>query len=106
MLPFQYMYRYRELTGKGNFHLFAPNRKQKQQTSVCWKWKMKMEFVFLGRQTKNGNQRLLFQQTCPSMRISRRIDSVYMCTDKHSAHHMQLRYLNRFCVRSSDKQTP
>jgi hypothetical protein len=31
----------------------------------------KRMFVFLGRQTINGNRRLLFQQTCPSMPISR-----------------------------------
>jgi hypothetical protein len=27
----------------------------------------KLKFVFLGQQTITGNQRLLFQQTCPSM---------------------------------------
>ncbi len=27
----------------------------------------KRKFVFLGRQTRNGSQRLLHQQTCPSM---------------------------------------
>jgi hypothetical protein len=37
-----------------NFRLFATNEKGKRK------------FVFLGRQTMNGNQRLLFQQTCPS----------------------------------------
>jgi hypothetical protein len=39
--------------GKQNFRLFAEEKK----------WK----FVFLGRQTINGNGRLLFQQTCLSM---------------------------------------
>jgi hypothetical protein len=29
-----------------------------------------MEFVLLDRQTINGNQRLLFQQTCPSVDLS------------------------------------
>ncbi len=28
----------------------------------------KRKFVFLGRQTINGNQRLLCQQTCPSVK--------------------------------------
>ncbi len=41
----------------GGFHLFAANVKQK--------------FVFLGCQTGNGNQRLLFQPTCLSMPIAR-----------------------------------
>ncbi len=45
------------------------NGKKKQQTSVCFlqmensRWK----FVFFGRQTINGNRRLLFRQICPSM---------------------------------------
>jgi hypothetical protein len=34
-----------------------------------WKWK----YVFLGQQTINGNQQLLFKQTCPSMDL----DSIY-----------------------------
>jgi hypothetical protein len=38
-----------------NFRLFAANRNGKQK------------FVFLGRQTKSGNRRVLFQQTYPSM---------------------------------------
>ncbi len=29
--------------------------------------KGKQKFVFLGQQTINGNQRLLFQKMCPSM---------------------------------------
>ncbi len=41
-----------------NFRLFAENRN------------IKGKFVFLGRQTMNGNRRLLFQQTCPSMPLS------------------------------------
>ncbi len=49
MLPFQYicMYGKTKLTERGNFHLF----------------------VFLDRQTINGNGRLLFQQMWPSMVI-------------------------------------
>ncbi len=45
--------------------------KNKWQTSVCFLprenriWK----FVFLSRQMINGNRRLLFQETCPSMLI-------------------------------------
>jgi hypothetical protein len=46
-----YIYPEKELTENENFHLFAANRKKK--------------FVFLGRQTINGNRRLLFQQTRP-----------------------------------------
>jgi hypothetical protein len=42
-----------ELTENGNFRLFAENKKRK--------------FVFLGRQTIHGKQRVLCQQTCPSM---------------------------------------
>jgi hypothetical protein len=42
-----------ELSENGSFRLFAADGKRK--------------FVFLGQQTINGNQRLLFQQTCPSM---------------------------------------
>jgi hypothetical protein len=54
MLLFQYIYiQAVELKENRNFYLFAANRKRK--------------FVFLGRQSKNSNQRLLFQQTCPSM---------------------------------------
>ncbi len=34
---------------------------------VCCKWKWKIEVCFLWSATTNGNQRLLFQQTCPSM---------------------------------------
>jgi hypothetical protein len=54
----------------GNSRLFAANGKQKRQTnfrsfSANGKWK----FVYLGRQTKNGNRRLLFRQRCPSMVI-------------------------------------
>jgi hypothetical protein len=41
-----------------NFLLFSA--KGKRQTEVC----------FLGRQTINGNRRLLFLQTCPSMQKS------------------------------------
>ncbi len=52
MLPFQYILYIRK-TKTANFRLFFANRKRK--------------FVFLGRQTINGNRRLLFQQTCPSM---------------------------------------
>ncbi len=48
---FQYTYIY----GNGKLPLFSANRK----------WKL----VFLGRQTINGNQHLLFQQTCPSMLV-------------------------------------
>ncbi len=29
--------------------------------------KQKWKFIFLGRQMFNGNRRLLFQKTCPSM---------------------------------------
>jgi hypothetical protein len=39
----------------GNIRLFAANGNGKRK------------FVFLGRQPINGNQRLLCQQTCPSM---------------------------------------
>jgi hypothetical protein len=33
----------------------------------------KRKFVYLGRQTINGNRHLMFQQTCPSMRIISKI---------------------------------
>jgi hypothetical protein len=42
-----------ELKEEDNISLFAANGKRK--------------FVFLGRQMINGNRRLLFQQTCPSI---------------------------------------
>jgi hypothetical protein len=51
-LPFVCCKREMEMT---DFRLFAANGNRK--------WK----FVFLFRQTINGNRRLLFQQTCPSM---------------------------------------
>jgi hypothetical protein len=63
-----------ELTENRNFRLFAANTKGKRQTSICLlqmeteNWK----FVFIGRQTINSNRRLLFQQTCPSLEISRK----------------------------------
>ncbi len=41
-----------------NFHLFTANRNGKRK------------FLFLGWETINGNQRLLFQQKCPSMVIT------------------------------------
>jgi hypothetical protein len=44
-----------ELMENGNFRLLAANGNGKRK------------FVFLGRQTINGNRRLLFQQTCLSM---------------------------------------
>ncbi len=46
--------------------------KQKWQTSVWFaeNGNEKQNFVFLGQQTINGNRRLLFQQTCPSMYTS------------------------------------
>ncbi len=47
-----YIYIYTE---NGNLRLFAPNGRRK--------------FIFLGRQTINGNRHLLFQQTYPSMAI-------------------------------------
>jgi hypothetical protein len=56
-----------ELTENSNFRLFAANRRRKRQTSVCFlQTKRKTEVWFLGRQTINSNQHLLFQQTCPS----------------------------------------
>ncbi len=45
----------KQKTETANFSFFTANGKRK--------W----NFVFLGRQTINGNRRLLFQQTCPSM---------------------------------------
>jgi hypothetical protein len=48
---------YKRKTETANFHLFAANENGKRR------------FVILGRQTINGNRRLLFQQTCPSMPI-------------------------------------
>jgi hypothetical protein len=51
--------------GKGNFRWIAANRKQKWHTSVSL---LQMETEngnsFCLEQTINGNQRLLFQQTC------------------------------------------
>jgi hypothetical protein len=46
---------YKRKTEAAIFGLFAANGNGKRK------------FVFLGRQTINGNRRLLFQQTCPSM---------------------------------------
>jgi hypothetical protein len=56
-----------ELTENGNFRLFAENGNGKLPF-VCLKRKRKL--VFLGRQMINGNRRVLFQQTCPSMYLS------------------------------------
>ncbi len=53
----------------GNFCLFAANGKWKWQTSVCLQHtEMKNGSLFsFGRQMINGNQQMLFQQTCTSM---------------------------------------
>jgi hypothetical protein len=48
----------KQKTETANFRFFTANGKSK--------W----NFVFLGRQTRNGNQRLLFRQTCPSMQMA------------------------------------
>jgi hypothetical protein len=58
--PFENMYSIHIYTengtnGNGNFRLFDANGNGKRK------------FVLLGRPTINGNLRLLFQQTCPSM---------------------------------------
>ncbi len=45
----------RLLKENGNYRLFAANINGNRK------------FIFLGQQTINGNVRLLFQQTCPSM---------------------------------------
>jgi hypothetical protein len=42
----------------------------------------KRKFVFLGRQTINGNQYLLFQQMCPSMGIGIGI-RIHICIAGH-----------------------
>jgi hypothetical protein len=47
------------------FRLFGANGIS--QTSVCfWKQKRKTEFCFPWSANENSNQRLMFQQTCPS----------------------------------------
>ncbi len=58
-----------ELKENGNIYLFAANGKRKRQTSNCILpvVKRKQMFVFLGRQTINGNQHVLFHQMCTSM---------------------------------------
>jgi hypothetical protein len=60
-----------ELTEIGNFRLFYANGKRKQQTKnkFAANGNGKRTFVFLGRQTINGKQHLLFQQKCPSMHM-------------------------------------
>jgi hypothetical protein len=59
-----------------NFCLFAVNRNRKQK------------FVFLGWQMINSNQRLLFQQTCPSMLLTSYYlplrDTFWLPTGEHS----------------------
>jgi hypothetical protein len=54
-----------ELTENGNTRLFAANGKRKRQTFVCLQKNGKRKFVFLGRQTINGNRRLLFSTNLP-----------------------------------------
>ncbi len=56
-IPFPYIIWKTELTENANFLLFGANGNKK--------WK----FIFLGRETINSNQWLLFQQICPSMAI-------------------------------------
>jgi hypothetical protein len=58
-----------ELTEDGNFCLLAANGKLKRKTSVCVlkTGTRKQKFVFLDRQTINGNRQLIFQQTHPSV---------------------------------------
>jgi hypothetical protein len=52
----------------GNFYLFTANGKLERQISggFATDGNGKRTSVFLGRQIINGNQRLLFQQTCQS----------------------------------------
>jgi hypothetical protein len=47
-------------------HLYTENGNAKQPFVFC-KQKTEDGSFFLGRQTINGNRRLLCQQTCPSM---------------------------------------
>jgi hypothetical protein len=53
-----------ELTQNSSFRLFAANGNGKLSLVFC---KQKTEVCFPWFQTINGNWRLLFQQTCPSM---------------------------------------
>ncbi len=59
------------LSENGNFHLFAANKNGngKLQSVFCKRKTENGKFVFLGQRTKNGNGRLLRQQTSPSMTI-------------------------------------
>ncbi len=53
-----------EVSVSSIFHLFAASGKRKQQASICFLETENGSLFFLGRQTINGNQRLLCQQTC------------------------------------------
>ncbi len=60
-----------ELTGNGDIGMVSAKGERKRQiSSLSANGNGKQMFVFLDRQTKNGNLQLLFQQTCPSMSIS------------------------------------
>jgi hypothetical protein len=56
-----------------NFRLFAANGKEKTETAnfrmSAANGNGKRTFVYLSWQSIKSNQRLLFQQTCPSMII-------------------------------------
>jgi hypothetical protein len=69
MLP-EFRKRKTELMKNGNFHWFVCCKQKKEMANSCLfaaNGNGKRKFVFLSRQTINGNRRLVFQQTCPSM---------------------------------------
>ncbi len=64
--------RKKELTENRNLH-FLQQIKNRNDKLPFFAAKWKRKYVFLGQQTINGNQQLLFKQTCPSMDL----DSIY-----------------------------
>jgi hypothetical protein len=67
-----YIYRKMELTENGNFSLFAAKQETETANFHLSSENGKRKFVFLGRQTINGNRSLLFQPTCSSMHTVKR----------------------------------
>jgi hypothetical protein len=65
-----YIYIYTYITENSTFRCLLQNGNGNGTLQFVF-CNRKTEFVFLGRRTINGNGRLLFQQTCPSMLSSK-----------------------------------
>jgi hypothetical protein len=84
-----YNIRKTELTEKRNFRFFCKRKTETANLRLFAANGMeKRTFVFLGQRTINGNRRLLFQQTCPSMTID--MNHGHGHADDMDMHHGQI----------------